>query len=92
MEPFDTFVKLDPLLRILALVILSVCKPCLCFFHCLHHGRIILEILKNRGIERLFEIIFVPSFLKLFGIQKEAMNIIIVGMDYRNSIWRWYFN
>ena len=40
---------------------------------------IILEVLKKVGIERLFEIIFVPP-LKLFGIQKEAMNIIIVGM------------
>ena len=40
---------------------------------------IILEILKKIGIEKLFEIIFIPP-LKLFGIQKEAMNIIIVGM------------
>jgi len=40
---------------------------------------IILEILKRVGIEKIFEIIFIPP-LKLFGIQKEAMNIIIVGM------------
>ena len=39
----------------------------------------ILEILKKVGIEKIFEIIFIPP-LKLFGIQKEAMNIIIVGM------------
>ena len=79
MEPFDTLVKLDPLptefwpwlyyqFVNLVYVFFIVCIMV-----------IILEILKKIGIERLFEIIFVPP-LKLFGIQKEAMNIIIVGM------------
>lgn len=39
----------------------------------------ILEILKIIGVEKLFEKVFMPP-LRLFGIQKEAMNIIIVGM------------
>jgi len=39
----------------------------------------LLEILRLVGIEKLFEKIFVPP-LKLFGIEKEAMNIILVGM------------
>ena len=39
----------------------------------------VLEILKIIGVEKLFEKVFMPP-LKLFGIQKEAMNIIIVGM------------
>ncbi|MEK9680586.1 MAG: nucleoside recognition protein [Pelagibacteraceae bacterium] len=39
----------------------------------------VLEILKILGVEKLFEKVFMPP-LKLFGIQKEAMNIIIVGM------------
>ena len=79
MDPFDTLVKLDPLptefwpwlyyqFVNLVYVFFIVCIMV-----------IILEILKKIGIERLFEIIFVPP-LKLFGIQKEAMNIIIVGM------------
>ena len=79
MEPFDTLVKLDPLptefwpwlyyqFVNLVYVFFIVCIMV-----------IILEILKKIGIERLFEIIFVPP-LKLFGIQREAMNIIIVGM------------
>lgn len=38
-----------------------------------------LEILRRIGIEKIVEKIFMPP-LKLFGIQKEAMNIIIVGM------------
>ena len=79
MEPFDTLVKLDPLptefwpwlyYQFINLVYVF-------FIVCIMV--IILEILKKIGIERLFEIIFVPP-LKLFGIQKEAMNIIIVGM------------
>ena len=79
MEPFETLVKLDPLpsefwpwlyyqFVNLVYVFFIVCIMV-----------IILEALKKIGIERLFEIIFVPP-LKLFGIQKEAMNIIIVGM------------
>ena len=79
MEPFETLVKLDPLptefwswlyyqFINLAYIFFIVCIMV-----------IILEALKKIGIERLFEIIFVPP-LKLFGIQKEAMNIIIVGM------------
>jgi spore maturation protein SpmB len=39
----------------------------------------VLEILKIIGVEKLFEKVFMPP-LRLFGIQKEAMNIIIVGM------------
>lgn len=39
----------------------------------------VLEILRQIGVEKLVEKIFLPP-LKLFGIQKEAMNIIIVGM------------
>jgi len=79
MEPFDTLVKLDPLptefwpwlyYQFINLVYIF-------FIVCIMV--IILEVLKKIGIERLFEIIFVPP-LKLFGIQKEAMNIIIVGM------------
>ena len=38
-----------------------------------------LEILKLVGIEKLFLKVFTIP-LKFFGIQKEAMNIIIVGM------------
>ena len=79
MEPFETLVKLDPLptefwpwlyyqFVNLVYVFFIVCIMV-----------IILEALKKIGIEKLFEIIFVPP-LKLFGIQKEAMNIIIVGM------------
>lgn len=78
-EPFETLVTLDPLptefwpwlyyqFVNLVYVFFIVCIMV-----------IILEILKKIGIERLFEIIFVPP-LRLFGIQKEAMNIIIVGM------------
>ena len=39
----------------------------------------VLEMLKIIGVEKLFEKVFMPP-LRLFGIQKEAMNIIIVGM------------
>jgi len=39
----------------------------------------VLEVLKIIGVEKLFEKVFMPP-LRLFGIQKEAMNIIIVGM------------
>ena len=39
----------------------------------------VLELLKIIGVEKLFEKVFMPP-LRLFGIQKEAMNIIIVGM------------
>ena len=39
----------------------------------------VLEILNIIGVEKLFEKVFMPP-LRLFGIQKEAMNIIIVGM------------
>ena len=39
----------------------------------------VLEFLKLIGIEKIFEKLFVPP-LKLFGIEKEAMNIIIVGI------------
>ncbi|MCI5053842.1 MAG: nucleoside recognition protein [Pelagibacteraceae bacterium] len=39
----------------------------------------VLEILRQAGIEKIVEKIFMPP-LRIFGIQKEAMNIIIVGM------------
>ena len=40
---------------------------------------VVLELLRMAGIEKIVEKIFMPP-LRLFGIQKEAMNIIIVGM------------
>ena len=40
---------------------------------------VVLELLRMVGIEKIVEKIFMPP-LRLFGIQKEAMNIIIVGM------------
>tara|TARA_B100000886_G_C20399050_1_gene481736 strand:+ start:547 stop:1470 length:924 start_codon:yes stop_codon:yes gene_type:complete len=78
-EPFETLITLEPLptefwswlyyqfinlIYIFFIVVIMV---------------IILEILKKIGIKKLFELIFIPP-LRLFGIQKEAMNIIIVGM------------
>ena len=50
---------------------------CIFFLVCLMAT--VLEMLKVIGVEKLFEKVFMPP-LRLFGIQKEAMNIIIVGM------------
>lgn len=79
MEPFDTLVKLDPLPTEFWPWLYNQFINLVYVFFIVCIMVIILEILKKIGIERLFEIIFVPP-LKLFGIQKEAMNIIIVGM------------
>ena len=79
MEPFETLVKLDPLPTEFWPWLYYQFVNLIYVFFIVCIMVIILEALKKIGIEKLFEIIFVPP-LKLFGIQKEAMNIIIVGM------------
>ena len=78
-EPFQTLITLEPLPTEFWPWLYYQAINLLYIFFIVCIMVIILEILKKIGIERLFEIIFIPP-LKLFGIQKEAMNIIIVGM------------
>ena len=78
-ESFKTFFSIKPPPSNHWLWFLDQFKTLVYIFFIVVVMTTILEILRQIGMEKLFEKIFMPP-LKLFGIQKEAMNIIIVGM------------
>lgn len=78
-ETFQTFFKVQPPPENTWYWFLDQFKTLIYIFFLVCLMATVLEVLKIIGVERLFEKVFMPP-LRLFGIQKEAMNIIIVGM------------
>jgi spore maturation protein SpmB len=78
-ETFQTFFKVQPPPENTLYWFLDQFKTLVYIFFLVCLMATVLEVLKIIGVERLFEKVFMPP-LRLFGIQKEAMNIIIVGM------------
>jgi spore maturation protein SpmB len=78
-ETFQTFFKVQPPPENTWHWFLDQFKTLVYIFFLVCLMATVLEVLKIIGVERLFEKVFMPP-LRLFGIQKEAMNIIIVGM------------
>lgn len=78
-ETFQTFFKVQPPPENTWYWFLDQFKTLVYIFFLVCLMATVLEVLKIIGVERLFEKVFMPP-LRLFGIQKEAMNIIIVGM------------
>jgi spore maturation protein SpmB len=78
-ETFQTFFKVQPPPENTLYWFLDQFKALVYIFFLVCLMATVLEVLKIIGVERLFEKVFMPP-LRLFGIQKEAMNIIIVGM------------
>jgi len=78
-ETFQTFFKVQPPPENIWFWFLDQFKTLVYIFFLVCLMATVLEVLKIIGVEKLFEKVFMPP-LRLFGIQKEAMNIIIVGM------------
>lgn len=78
-ETFQTFFKVQPPPENTWFWFLDQFKTLVYIFFLVCLMATVLEVLKIIGVEKLFEKVFMPP-LRLFGIQKEAMNIIIVGM------------
>lgn len=78
-EKFTTFFKLQEAPTDLKFWFFDQIKTLIYIFVIVSIMVTVLNILRLVGIEKLFEKVFVPP-LRLFGIKKEAMNVIIVGL------------